>query len=126
MEIKFSNNFDQAGLLDAVVYFLDENKKPGKLLQLLNHEGDITNAIDNSVNFHGCEGQSIHIIAPNYAKAKHIFIVGVGRREYATHAAIQRVGAKIADLLNHSKIASGKLIIESEWKNDQLYTIDEL
>jgi len=118
MQIEFIKHTGSKIVANAVVYFVDDSKRLGSSLQIVDAGKDISKAIAQSIHFDWKEAQHLHVVAPNYAEVGHLFIISVGNKEAVSHAGAQRVGAKIADLLNQYKLESAKLVIDDAWGDD--------
>lgn len=98
----------------AVIYFVDNSKELSSKVQKLDEKHDLSDVINKSPQFNWKEGQSLHIAAPKCVKEDHLFLISIGDKAEFNHISAQRVGAKIADILNNYKLASATIVIDED------------
>lgn len=113
MEISFKTQSTQAES-NTLIYFVDDSKDLGGALKALDADKSISNAIEHSPHFQWNEGQVLHIVAPSYCKAAHLFIISFGDKTTVNNVVAQKIGAKITDILNQYKLSKATLTIEAD------------
>jgi len=96
----------------ACILFIESASNMGPFLRSLDKDGYITKSIKHSPAFEGKEGQTIHILSPQCCSAERLFIISLGNKEEIDKLSMQRIGAKITDLLNQNKISTADIIAE--------------
>ena len=80
----------------------------GSLLSL-NANEYIRKTIEASKLFSGKEGDVLHIPSPKCCNSERLFIFSLGNEDEIDELSIQRVGAKIADVLNAHQIEDAEI-----------------
>lgn len=104
---------------EAIICFVDDSKSLKGHLVDLDKGGQITRAINSSSAFLWKEGQILHVLAPTYLDAAHLFIVSIA--DCRSSVGIEKIGAKISDYLNQHKISSASILLDTVDLTPSLY-----
>lgn len=106
MQINFHKN-PYAG--KPSISFIQGTKLLGGSLMSLKDSVYIRKTIDASKTFKGKEGDILHIPSPRCCDAERLFIVSLGSSDEIDELSIQKIGAKIADVLNAYQIEDAEI-----------------
>jgi leucyl aminopeptidase len=106
MQINFHKN-PHSG--PTSISFIQGKKVLSGSLLSLNANEYIRKTIEASKLFQGKEGDVLHIPSPKCCNSERLFIFSLGNEDEIDELSIQRVGAKIADVLNAHQIEDAEI-----------------